>query len=850
MILRKIKSPPKTASCILKFLINGSVSYGAAGDFYEQYLYILKKHGRFVAFIWYWQQAIQLLPSFIFNSIFWSITMLASYLKIAYRNIKKQIGFSVINILGLAIGIACTILIVQWVRDELSYDRFHKNADELYAATFSNGSKTTPSALAGYIKTEYPEVSNTSRYAGLGRRLIKYKNTKTMESGGVMTDPGFLEMFTVNFLKGDPETALKKPRSIVISKSLAEKYFGSEEAVGKIMNFQVRYDLTVTGVFEDYPANSHLQFSYILPLEISKEWKRNLNTWEYNNIRTYVLLNKNTDPSQVDKKISNVVEKHRPQDKRPLSLQPITRLHLYNFNSSGGRITYVYVFSALAFFILFIACINFINLTTARSSARAKEVGMRKAVGARRSDLIRQFFSESILLTGISLILGICFVVLLLPVFNSITGKNFSVEFLLKTSSLIALSGITVLTGILAGSYPALFLSRFHPVKVLRGAAGTGTKGAPFRKVLVVIQFSLSIFLILGTFIIYNQLNFIINRDMGFDNKNVFYTNISGRFLNNYETIKSEMLQNPGIQSVTLTNIAPYRWNTNAGFGDVHWEGKKDRKVKMVMNSVDYDYLKTFGLKISEGRFFSKQYSADAAEAYVINEAAVRAMGMDAPVGKNLRIWDMKGKIIGVVKDYNFESLHNRIIPMAMKIIPSWYSNVCIKINSGNIPAALSFLENKFKKIYPEYPFEYSFLDDTIRMRYSTEQAIGKLISYFTYLAIFISCLGLFGLASFTAEQRKKEIGIRKVLGAQVSGLVLLLSREFIKWVLLANIVAWPAAWFFMNKWLQEFAYKIDPGISIFILSGITAILIALLTVSYQAVKAAYGNPADTLKYE
>jgi len=777
--------------------------------------------------------------------------MFKNYLKVAFRNLKKNKIYSFINIIGLAIGIACTILLLQWVQDELSFDRFHENSDNLYAATFSNGSKVTPTALSGFLKAEYPEIFNTSRFIFLGRNLMKYSEKETMEDRGIMVDPSFLEMFTIRFIHGVSDAALKDPQSIIISERLAEKFFDAGEAIGETMTFAGAFDLKVTGVFKNYPHNSHIQFEYIIPLALSQQWwNNNLNTWVVNNLRTYVQLQDNTLSSIVDKKISDVVERQRPQDKRPLALQPITRLHLYNFTGGGGLITYVYMFSAMAFFILLIACINFINLTTAKSSARAREVGMRKTVGAHKSDLIKQFFSESILLTVISLLFGIIIVVLFLPAFNNLTGKQFTIEFLSKMNSVLGIIGITLITGFIAGCYPALFLSRFQPVKVLRGTISAGAKSVVFRKILVVFQFSLSIFLILGTLIIFSQLNYMRNRELGFNKENIVYTNVGSRFRQNIDAIKTEMLRNPNILNLTLTNIAPYRWNTNAGEGDVHWEGKTNQAVKMVVTSVDYDYLKTFDLKIVQGRFFSKEYSTDVSDAYVINEAAVKAMELDSPINKELKIWDRKGKIIGVVKDYHFESLHSEIIPMAMRIRPDSLVSLCIRINPNNISAALSFIEGRWKKIYPEYPFEYRFLDDTIRSQYHSEEAVGRICKYFTFLAISISCLGLFGLALYTTEQRTKEIGIRKVLGASIPKLVLLLSKEFIKWVLVANIIAWPVAWYIMSKWLQNFAYKTDIGVWTFLLSGILALVISLATVSYQTIKTAIANPVDSLRYE
>ena len=776
--------------------------------------------------------------------------MFKNYFKVALRNMQKHKLFSFINISGLAIGMGCCILILLWVKDELSYDRFYDNSDNLYVATFSNGSTVTPTALAEFLKTEYPEIINTSRFNYLGSTFFVHGENTIAENQGVMTDPGFLTMFTIPFLYGDPGSALKEPYSIIISERMAEKYFGKDDPVGKQLTIVNTSDLTVTGVFKNYPYNSHIQFEFIVPVDLSARlWGYNLNTWDSNNIRTYVQLQNNTISQSVDLKISDVVEKHRPQDKRPLSLQPITRLHLYNFNG-GGAIIFVYIFSILAFLILLIACINFMNLTTARSSMRAKEVGMRKVVGAHKSELIKQFFGESILLTIVSLLLGIIFVYLCLPFFNSLTEKQFTVGFLYEMPAISGIIGIAIITGIIAGCYPAIFLSHFQPVKVLKGTFVSGTKSAVFRKILVVTQFSLTISLIIGTLIVYSQLNYLRNRDLGFDKEYIIYFSIGSRFRDNIETIKTEMLQNPNIRSITLTNRAPYRWETNAGIGDVHWEGKTEQEVKMVVTSVDYDYLKTFNLEMVQGRFFSRDFPTDVADAFVVNEAAVRAMEMDSPIGKSFGVWDIRGKIIGVVKDYNFESLHNEIIPMAMKILPDWNDDVCIKINPENISGTLQYIENIWKKNYPEYPFEYNFLDETINRQYLSEEQIGRIIRYFTFLAILISCLGLYGLSSYTAEVRTKEIGIRKTLGATVPGIVLLLSKDFAKLVIAANVIAWPVAYLIMDRLLQNFAYRINIGWWVFVLAGILTLAIAFITISFQSIKAATANPIDSLRFE
>jgi len=816
----------------------------------EVYNNLYATRGRGVAGLWFLGQLVRSLPTLLFNSLYWSFLMFTNYLKITLRNLKKNKIYSFINISGLAIGIACCILIVLWIQDELSYDRFHENAENLYVATFSNGSKVTPTALSGFLKDEHSEILHTSRFRNIGGNLLKYKDTEIVEPDGIMADPEFLNMFTISFLRGNPKTAFNDPNSILISQQVASKFFGTEDPLHQIMTFDSSEELKVTGVFDNYPSNSHIEFSYILPLAFSRNWNFNLNTWDVNNIRTYVQLQAGTASRSVDTKISDVVEKHRPQDQRALHLQPITRLHLNPFNNAGGTLMYVYLFTSLALFILLIACINFINLTTAKSSSRAKEVGIRKTVGACRTNLIRQFFGESLLLTILASGAGIGLVVLFLPLFNNLTGKTFTWESMTRETIAFGIFAIILLTGIIAGGYPALLLSRFQPAKVMKGQLKIKLSGGLLRKVLVVVQFSLSILLILGTLTIFRQVHFLRESSVGFNRENVVFFNIGSRFRQNIDAIKSDLLTNPDILGVTLMNIAPYRWNSNAGVGDVHWEGKTHQQVKMVWTSVDYDFLKTFKLKMAQGRFFSKEYSTDISEAYVVNQAAVRAMEIQDPIGKDLKIWDSKGRIIGVVQDYNFESLHEKIIPMAMRIDPNGHYQTCVRISPHRIPDSLAFLEQKWKEIYPEYPFLYRFLDETIENQYRSEQTTGKLVTIFTLLAIFISCLGIFGLSSYTAELRTKEIGIRKILGASVSSVVRYISKEFIMLVIVANIVIWPLAHFLINQWLRSFAYRVDIALWTFISTGLSILFVSLLTVSWQIIRAATANPVDSLRYE
>ncbi|MCJ7681961.1 MAG: ABC transporter permease [Candidatus Aminicenantes bacterium] len=776
--------------------------------------------------------------------------MLFNHLKIAFRNIKHHKIFSFINITGLAIGLSCCLLILLWVKDELNFERFHENADNLYLVTFAtNGSTVTPTALGPHLAMEYPEIINTSRYAPQGRNLLQHDKKEIYEEGGVMTDPDFIKMFTISFLSGSGENALDDPNSILLSETLALKLFGTTDPIGRMVTYNTRFPLEVKGVFRDYPSNSHLSFEYIIPLELTKNWNRNFNTWDVNNIKTYVQLDKSADVLSVNSKIAPLAQNHRPQETRPLFLQGITRLHLDPFRGHG-TITYVYLFSALALFILLIACINFINLTTARSAARAKEVGIRKTVGADFMHLVRQFFGESFLLVFISLVIGLALTILCLPLFNNLTGKEFSWVNLFQRDVVVGLIALFIITIGISGSYPSFILSRFQPVQVLKGKSQSSGKGSLFRKILVVCQFSLSILLILGTVLVYRQVHYLQQRDVGYDRENLVIFRIGGQFTQNRERIRTELLSNPNIVNMTLLDIAPYRWQSNAGIGGVQWEGKTGQQVKMVMTCVDYYFLETFGLEMAAGRFFSREHKTDQTDAYVINEAAAKAMEMENPVGKQLTVWNSSRRIIGVVKDYHFESLHNRIIPMAMRIEPNGYQQACVRISPHNIPGTLSILQNKWKELYPRYPFEYSFLDDTLQSQYRSERQIGKIVTIFTVFALLISCLGIFALSSFTAERKTKEIGIRKVLGATVSSVIRKISGEFILLVLIANAIAWPIAAVLMNRWLQTFAYRVSIGWLTFALAGAAVLLISLLTIGKQIIQAASANPVDSLRYE
>jgi ABC-type antimicrobial peptide transport system permease subunit len=844
-------SPHKLAEKLLKFLLPGYSDYSVIGDYEEIYNRLAQQHGLFRAKLWYWNQIIKSAIPHTLNSIKWRIYMFKNYLRITLRNILKKKLHSLINITGLAIGLACCVLIMMWVQDELSFDRFHHNSEDLYAATFSNGSPITPTALAGTLKKDYPEVVNTTRFYTGGHPKFTYKDKTFFEGRSTWVDPSFFKMFTIQFIDGDAAAVFSDPNSIIITQTFAQKYFGTQNPMGEILKFNDRIPLKVTGLVKDYPSNSHIRFNYILPFILLKKWGVDLNSWESNWLRTYVQLQKGTLPYAFDQKIKNLVQSHREQDRRTLQLQIITRLHLNPIKGTGTMV-YVYIFSALALFILLLACINFMNLTTASSIPRAKEVGMRRVMGAQKSDLRYQFFGESMFLTIMALMVALLLIFLLLPGFNQLSGKSFSLSTMISVPMILGILFTTLISGMISGSYPSLFLSSFNPINVLRGIFPTGKGGSTFKKALVLFQFSISISLLIGTLVVYQQIHYMKNRPVGYNQDHIVHLFMRSRFSDTeFETLRQQLKQYSGIQKVTITSNAPYHRETDYGEGDVRWEGQgANQATEMHVMAVDADFLDTFKMKLKSGRFFSKELPTDKKDAFVLNESAVSAMGLRDPIGKRLWVKDHKGIIIGVVKDFHFRSMHRFIEPLAMKIIPQWCDEMCIRINPMDVSGSLGYLEGVWKKLYPGYPFQYWFLDDTLASLYGAEERVGRTSQYFTILAVIISCLGLLGLVSFTAEQRTKEIGIRKTLGASSFSIVKLLASDYLKWILLANIIAWPITFIAMNKWLQNFAYHITLKPPIFILCGTLALAAALLTVSYRSIKAASTNPVDTLKHE
>jgi len=784
--------------------------------------------------------------------------MLKNYIKTAFRNMLRYKVYSSINIVGLAIGMSSAILIFLWVLSELTFDDFHQKLDDLYRVVIEDTrnittvhSAVTPSPLAPAIKTNLPEIERATRY-GWGNFLIKYKNKSFNEKNIGLVDQDFLQMFSFPLLSGNIETALSDPYSILLSEEQAQKYFGNEAPLGKTVTIKDTIDFTVAGVFKKVPDNSTFRFDILIPFKFLANLE-NIEFWAAWRYYTYIQMHPGTGIDKANQQITKVYLDNQPQKKNKLYLQPFAGIHLHSdlsYDISGrGDIYYVWVFATLAFFILIISCINFINLSTARSLIRSREIGLRKVIGAKKSDIIFQFFGETVLSVLLALVVALVLTELVIPVFNSLVMKNLSLSFFSPLQISSGIAAIAIFTICLSASYPALYLSSLQPVKILKGNSDSGRKNSILRKALVIIQFALTIILIVASIIVSGQLDYIQNKELGFDKDHIIWLPVRGNILANYESFKNELKQNPNIDEISASFQLPS--NIGSSPGEMDWDGKETgNNVRINAGLVEYDYFETFGMKMAAGRTFSKEFSTDISGAYIVNETAVKAMRIQDPVGKRFSFWDTPGKIIGVVKDFHSQSLHKKINPIVLKLDSYWLNYVYVKVNSENFNQALAVIKNSWLKFNPDYPFEYHFLDDSLDRMYKSEQHIGEIFKYFTLLAIFIACLGLFGLASFITERRSKEVGIRKTLGASVPGIVVMLSKEFSIWILISNLIAWPLAWLIMNKWLQNFAYRIDLPWWVFVLSGSIALLIALLTVSSQAIKAAISNPLDSLRYE
>ncbi len=800
--------------------------------------------------------------------------VLKNYLKIALRNILKNKAFSVINISGLAIGMACCVLILLFVQDELTYDSYHGKADQIYRLIALNKSAGEEryiapigAPVAEIFERTLPEVQEAVRIYTGNRVLVEYQDKRFFEERLFYGDPAVFDVFDFSITRGNPRMALSAPFDIVITETMAKKYFGNADPIGKSILVDKKNSYNVTAVMKEVPSNSHFHFDFLASLETltSLHGERYLKHPGNLAFYTYLLLEENTDPRELERKMAEGVKQSYGEKiaaMRTFLLQPLESIHLqsrleYEIETNGSM-SFVYIYSAIALGILLIAAFNFVNLSTARSTKRAREVGMRKVLGAFRYQLVKQFLGETMLFSVISLFLAVILVRMFLPVFSSLTGKRFPINFLFNPSVLLGFVGIVAAVGVLGGLYPAVFLSAFEPMRTLKGKLGIGGKSRSFRRFLVAAQFTISIVLIIGTFVIRNQLRYMRNQNLGFNKEQVVVMPMHDQNTQQaYEYIKTELMNNPSVLSVTASSTVPGKPVTNIAY---RLEGlPDDEHFSMDTYFVDYDFLDTIGIEVAEGRGFSKEFGTDEEIAFMLNEAAVRELNWQSALNKQV-IWPSdlrrldaivkKGQVVGVVKDFHVASLHESIGPVLLQVRPSSFRYISARISPVNIPKTLSFFREKWGQLSAVFPFEYTFLDEDFDKLYRSDEKVGHIVGIFSLLAIVVACFGLFGLASFAAEQRTKEIGIRKVLGSSVSGIILLLSREFTKWVLVANILAWPVAYLVMNKWLQNFAYKMPLSPGVFILSGFLAFFIALATVSYQSIKAAVSDPIESLRYE
>ncbi len=804
--------------------------------------------------------------------------MIKNYFKVAFRNLWKNKGFSAINILGLASGLAVCLLIVLYVVDELSYDKYNKNADRIYrldADIYFNNTTAifavAPDPLAPTLKREYPAVEEMTRVNFQKDILVKKGDQNVPDENCAYADSTFFKVFTIPMIEGDPSTALKEPNSIVIDETTAKKYFNRTDVVGKYLYIDNNTNCKITGVIKDIPKQSHFHFHFIRPRGKDND------SWLSNNTFNYILVKPGVSRAEMQKDVNATVNKYIGRDLEQqlhsslkdlqskgnhftYHLMPLTDIHLHSNKQyemeANGDVTYVYIFSVIAVFILLIACVNFMNLSTARSANRAKEVGIRKVVGSLRTNLITQFLTESVLLSFFSLVLAILIAALLLPLFNQLAVKHMSVTTLFSTWLFPLMIGLVFIVGCLAGSYPAFYLSSFQPVQVLKGKVAKGFKNSWLRSGLVVFQFFISIILIIGTLVVYNQLSYIRNKKIGYNRDQVLVVHNIYNLEANRKLYRDQLLNIPGVVNATEGDVP-----IGNGFDNVGWfrDPTFNASKAVVLNNfyVDEHYIPTMGMKMKEGRNFSKDFPTDSS-AIILNEAAVKILGFKDPFKETLyrpyfhndgSITASPYHVIGIVKDFNFNSLHQTIAPVVMNLADN-YGSVAVRVDPKNITGLIKGIQNTWNTLAPGKPFNYTFLDADFNNIYTAEQQTGKLFITFAIFAIFIGCLGLFGLVTYAAEQRTKEIGVRKVLGASVGGIVAMLSKDFAKLVLIASVIAFPVAWWTMHKWLQSFAYRTNISWWVFIAAGAAAILIALITVSFQAIKAAIANPVKSLRTE
>ncbi len=799
--------------------------------------------------------------------------MFKNYLMTAFRNLSRHKGHTFINVIGLGVGMAACILIMLWVQDELSYDRFHTNVDSLYrieqdqkAADRWYHVLVTPPPLGPALKEELPEIADASRFFAVGEALVRSGDTALYQDGLMFVDPSFLRIFSFPLIEGDVATALNDPSSVVITRETAAKLFGSVDPIGRVLKIHNRIDLTVTGVIENVPANSEIRFSMLRPIELLVKDLEGDNAWHNNNVTTVVQLRPGCSPIELNEKITRLVYTHSPDDpanssyipekgqRNEYTLSSVKNMHLrsyaeYEVESSATQ--KIWIVGAMALFILLIACINFMNLTTARSALRAREIGLRKIVGGCRRQIAVQILGESLVHAALGMICAWLLVEALLPAFNQVTGKQLTLNILDGGPIALGLPLIVLVTGVIAGSYPALILSRLQPLRILGKASPWGGHGVLFRRILVIAQFSLSILIIVLTLAVTRQTSFMKTTSLGYDKDYVLALELPRDGSSTYTTLRTELASSPYVLGVTGSQSLPTRFGSNTTGFD--WEGKTPgQAVPVYFNAVDYAFVETLGMAVRDGRSFDNRFAGDTGRALLINEEMAALMGRDSVVGarvscEGLGIGD---HVVGVLKDFHFHSMGTRIAPLVLNLKPDRVNHALVKLQPRNLTVSVDAVRSIWARVYPQHPFRLRFLDEDVQRMYIEEEKLGAMLTYASLLAVFVACLGLYGLASFLAERRTREIGVRKVLGASVFQVVRLLSREFLLLVAIAFALAAPIAWYFVNGWLEHFAYRVEFGCLAYLMAGFLAASIAMMTVMFHAVKAARANPVESLKYE
>ncbi len=863
---------PKFGDWLLRLLARYDINPHLRGDFDEEFSLIYETKGFVRAWFWYWTHLLRSLPVFIRDIFYWRSIMIKNYLKIALRNFKRYKGYSFINIVGFAIGIACCLLILLYVRHELSYDRYHKDVERVCRVVLDIRFQTAENRVfapispmvAPTLKAEYPQVENTARVLTRSSRLVRREEKLFYEDRFMLADQELFDIFTIPFVQGNRQEALTRPNTLVVSQRMAIKYFSNVSPLGETLEIN-QQEYEITGVVKDSPENTHLKYDLIASLETLRDWE-GMSYWDSTSFYTYLKLRSGVNMQEFSQQISRLADKYiSEQMERDYGatfhyfLQPLSSVHLHSHlryeTEPPGNPVYITIFSFVGLFILIIACLNFINLSTARAANRAKEVGLRKVVGAQKLQLIGQFMGESLLVAFLSLGLAMVIASFAIPLLNDLIGINLHIKTLLMPGMLLSLIGGAVLVGLAAGLYPAFMLSAFRPAFTLKGVQRAGTRSLALRTVLVVVQFAISVVLIIGTLTMYRQFNFMKNQYLGFEKeqKLVLPLREGINIQENFTSVKDMFSKHSSVTGVTVSSTVPGRGLAN--FGVVPLGEDNPKSQSMFHMYFDDDFIPEYGIDMVAGRAFQKEIKTDLMGAFLINEAAVRAFGWSRPeeaLGKRLKtgMGDRVNPIIGVTKDFHYRGLQSEVEPLVIEFLPWTFRYITLSINITDLNDTLAFLRSQWKALWPDNPFEHFFLDTDFDRQYRADEQTGNIFGIFTFLGLFIACLGLLGLASFTAEGRNKEIGIRKVLGASVGGIVLLLSRQFTKWILLANCIAWPVAYYFMDRWLKNFAFRIDMGVWIFVLSGIFVLFIAVLTVCYHTIKAAISNPVDSLRYE